>query len=168
MGYRGGPLLCHGAPGAQKNTLQPWLTEQWCIPSPSAEFVARMEDRLELYEEPDAPQRPRICCDECPCPLLGDGCARWPMVAGAPERFDDDYTRHGTGNMFILVALFQGWRHLIVTTRRPKQEFAQSMAELVEVHVPAAAKIRVVLDHLSTHTPGALYDVFPPAAARRI
>jgi len=127
-----------------------------------------MEDLLDLYEEPDDPKRPRVCFDERPCQLLGDGQEPLPMVPGAPERFDYEYTRHGTCNLFIIVEPFQGWRHLSVTTRRTKREFAQCMAELVDVHFPAAEKIRVVLDNLNTHTPGALYEVFSPAEARRI
>jgi hypothetical protein len=138
------------------------LKEQWCIPKPSAEFVARMEDVLDLYE------RPRVCVDERPCQLLGEGRAPLPMVMGHPARVDYAYTRHGTCNLFSMVEPFQGWRHLHVTLRRTKREFAHYMAELVDVHVIAAEKIRVVLDHLRPHTPAALYDVFPPAEARRM
>jgi len=127
-----------------------------------------MEDLLDLYEEPDDPRRPRVCFDERPCQLLGDGREPWPMVPGAPARFDYAYTRHGTCNLFIMVEPFQGWRHLTVTSRRTKREFAHCMAELVDVHFPEAEKIRVVLDNLSTHTPAALYETFPPAKARRI
>ena len=127
-----------------------------------------MEDLLDLYEEPDDPKRPRVCFDERPCQWLGDGQEPLPLVPGAPERFDYEYTRHGTCNLFIIVEPFQGWRHLSVTTRRTKREFAQCMAELVDVHFPAAEKIRVVLDNLKTHTPGALYEVLSPAEARRI
>jgi hypothetical protein len=83
-------------------------------------------------------------------------------------RFDDAYTRYGTCNLFMMAEPFQGGRHLTVTSRRTMQEFAHCMAELVDVHFPEAEKIRVVLDNLSTHTPAALYDVFPPAHARRI
>jgi hypothetical protein len=127
-----------------------------------------MEDLLDLYEEPDDPKRPRVCFDERPCQLLGDGRAPLPMVAGHPERVDYEYTRHGTCNLFLMVEPFQGWRHLIVTQRRTKREFAHCMAELVDVHFPEAEKTRVVLDNLSTHTAAALYEVFPPTEARRI
>jgi DDE superfamily endonuclease len=140
----------------------------WCLPEASAEFVARMEDLLDLYEEPDDPERPRVCFDERPCQLLGDRREPLPMVPGHPLRCDDEYTHHGTCHLFIMAEPFQGWRPLSVTSRRTKQAVAQCMAELVDVHVPEAEKIRVVLDHLSTHTPAALYDVFPPAEACRI
>jgi hypothetical protein len=106
--------------------------------------------------------------DERPCQLLADSREPLPMAPGSPMRFDYEYTRHGTCNLCIMAEPFQGWRHLTVTPRRTKQEFAQCMAELVDVHFPEAEKIRVVLDNLSTHTPAALYEVFPPADARRI
>jgi hypothetical protein len=127
-----------------------------------------MEDLLDLYEEPDDPRRPRVRFDERPCQLLSDSRAALAMAPGHPLRFDYEYTRHGTCNLFIMAEPFQGWRHLMVTPRRTKQEFAQCMAELVAVHFPEAEKIRVVLDNLSTHTPAALYEVFPPADARRL
>jgi hypothetical protein len=127
-----------------------------------------MEDLLDLYEEPDDPTRPRVCFDERPCQLLADSQEPLPMMPQHPARFDYEYIRQGTCNLFIMVEPFQGWRHLSVTARRTKQEFAQCMADLVNTHFPEAAKIRVVLDNLSTHTPAALYEVFPPAEARRI
>jgi DDE superfamily endonuclease len=144
------------------------LKEQWCIPEASAEFVARMEDLLDLYEEPDDPKRPRVCFDERPCQLLGESREPLPMVPEHALRVDYEYTRQGTCNLFIMAEPCQGWRHLTATARRTKQEFAQCMAELVDIHFPEAEKIRVVVDNLSTHTPAALYEVFPPAEARRI
>jgi len=90
------------------------------------------------------------------------------MTQRHPMRFDYEYTRHGTCNLFLMVEPFRGWRHVTVTLCRTTQEFAQCMAELVDVHFPEAEKSRVVLDNLSTHTPAALYAVFPPADARRI
>jgi hypothetical protein len=127
-----------------------------------------MEDLLDLYEAPDDPTRPRVCFDERPCQLLGERRAPLPMVPGHPSRVDYEYIRHGTCNLFIMAEPFQGWRHVTLTSQRTKREFAHCMAELVDVHFPRAEKIRVVLDNLSTHTPGALYEVFPPAEARRI
>ena len=127
-----------------------------------------MEDLLDLYEEPDDPMHPRVCFDERPCQLLGDSREPLPMVPGHPRRVDYAYTRHGTCNLFMRAEPCQGWRHLTVTLRRTKQEFAHGMAELVDVHFPKAEKIRVVVDNLSTQTPVALYEVFPPADARRM
>lgn len=127
-----------------------------------------MEDLLDLYEEPDDPRRPRVCFDARPCQLLGDGREPWPRVPGAPARFDCEYTRHGTCNLFIVVEPFRGWRQITVTPRRTKREFAHCMREPVTVHCPKAEKVRAVLDKLSTHTPGALSEEFPPAEARCI
>jgi hypothetical protein len=127
-----------------------------------------MEDLLDLYDEPDDPLRPRVCCEERPCQLLGDSREPLHMIPEHPGRFDDEDTRHGTWNLLIMLEPFQGWRHLTVTPHRTKREFAHCMAELVDIHFPAVAKIRVVLDNLSTHTPAARYEAFPPATARRI
>jgi DDE superfamily endonuclease len=144
------------------------LKEHWCIPAASAEFVARMEDLLDLYEEPDDPLRPRVCFDERPCPLLADRHEPLSLLPEHPARFDDEDTRRGTCHLFIMVEPFRGWRQITVTPRRTKREFAYCMQALVAVHFPKAERIRVALDNLSTHTPGALYEVFPPADARRI
>jgi transposase len=152
----------------KKNTRKPWLTEPWCIPKPSAEFVARMEDLLDLYEEPDDPQRPRVCFDERPCQLLADSREPRPMAPRYPMCCDYAYIRHGPCHLFIMAEPVQRWRHLRMTPPRTTQEFAQCMAELVDVHFPQAEKIRVVLDNLSTHTPAALYAVFPPAEVGRL
>jgi hypothetical protein len=130
--------------------------------------VARREDRLDLDEAPDDPKRPRVCFDERPCQLLADRWAPLAMVPGYLLRVDDEYLRHGTCNLFLMAEPFQGWRHVIVTTQRTKRECAHGLAEWVNVHFPEAEKMRVVLDNLSTHTPGALYEVFSPAEARRI
>jgi DDE superfamily endonuclease len=127
-----------------------------------------MEDLLDLYEEPVDPKRPRVCFDERPCQLLADSRASSPMIPGYPRRVDYAYIQHGTGNLCRMAEPFQGWRHITVTTRRTKREFAQGMADLVNVHVPEAEKIRVGLDSLSIPTPAALYEAFPPAEARRI
>jgi len=127
-----------------------------------------MEDLLALYEDPDDPMRPRVGFDERPCHLRGASREPVPLVPGHPTRVDDEDTRHGTGNLFIMAEPFHGWRHVTVTAQRTTQEFAQCLAELVDIHVPTAEKSRGGLDHLRPHTPGALYDVFPPAEARRM
>jgi hypothetical protein len=144
------------------------LKEHWCIPAASAEFVARREDLRDWYEDPDAPLRPRVGFDERPCQWLADRREPLPMIPEPPARFDDEDTRHGTCHLFSMVEPVRGWRQITVTPRRTKREFAYCMQERVAVHFPKAEQIRVVLDNLSTHTPGALYDVFPPADARRI
>lgn len=148
--------------------MKPWLKKMWCIPKVDAHFVARMEDVLELYAEAADPRRPVVCFDETPRQLIGE--ARVPVTAkpGRPARFDYEYVRNGTANVFMFVDAHRSWRHAKVTDRRAASDFAECMRDLVDHHYPKAACIRVVLDNLSTHTPAALYETFPPDEARRI
>jgi len=148
--------------------LKPWLKKMWCIPKVDAQFVARMEDVLELYAEAPAPHRPVVCFDETPRQLIGE--ARVPVTAkpGRPARFDYEYVRNGTANVFMFVDVHRPWRHAKVTDRRAAGDFAECMRDLVDRHYPKAECIRVVLDNLSTHTPAALYETFAPDEARRI
>ena len=127
-----------------------------------------MEEVLDLYAEAEDPQRPRICFDEMPYQLVAEKRQPLPMEAGQPKRYDYEYRRMGTCNLFLFFDPFGGWRHFKVTERRTKQDFARCMQELVDVHFPEAEVIRVVLDQLNTHTYAALYETFAPAEARRI
>jgi hypothetical protein len=86
----------------------------------------------------------------------------------APERYDCEYKRNGTANLFMFVAPFEGWRHVKVTDRKANADFAECMRDLVDIHYAEADVIRVVMDNLSTHRPGALYQTLPPEEARRI
>ena len=140
----------------------------WCIPAIDGEYVARMEDVLSLYTEPADPSRPVICFDETPVQLIGE--TRVPIAArpGQPERVDYEYRRNGTANLFVYLDAHQPWRHVEVTPRRTALDFAQRMYDLAFVHYPQADTIRVVLDNLSTHKPGALYDAFSPQLARAV
>jgi hypothetical protein len=127
-----------------------------------------MEDVLDLYEEPQDAQRPVVCFDECPCQLIEEVRAPEPAQGAKPRRVDYEYKRNGTANLFMVVEPRAGWRQVQVTQRRTKADFAAQMKELVDTHFPQAEVIRVVLDNLNTHTPAALYEVFPPQEARRI
>lgn len=127
-----------------------------------------MEDILALYAEPDDPRYPVVCVDESPYQLVGETRQPLPMLPGQAVRYDDEYRRMGTCNLFMLFQSLQGWRHVKVTDRRTAKDFAYGMRELVDVHVPKAAVMSVVLDHLNTHTPAALYEACPPAEARRL
>lgn len=127
-----------------------------------------MEDVLELYAEPHKAWQPVICFDERPCVLHGDTRPALPAQPGRPSRYDYEYQRNGSCNLFMLFQPSVGWRHAKVTEQRTKTDFAEVMRELVDVHFPYAEKIRVVLDNLNTHTPASLYVAFPPAEARRI
>ena len=151
-----------------ENQLKPWQKKMWCIPKVDAEFVARMEDVLDLYaEEPDE-KRPVVCFDETPRQLIGE--ARVPVAAkpGKRARYDYEYVRNGTANIFMFVDVNRPWRHAKVTDRRASADFAHCMRELVDVHYPNAECVRVVMDNLSTHTAAALYETFDAAEARRI
>jgi transposase len=151
-----------------ENKLKPWRKDMWCVPEVDGEYVARMEDVLDLYaEEPDS-RIPVVCFDESPTQLIGE--VREPIAAepGRLERYDCEYRRNGTANLFVFLDAHRPWRHVKVTNRRASQDFAHCMRDLVDVHYPDAMLIRVVLDNLSTHSLGALYETFEPAEARRL
>jgi transposase len=151
-----------------ENALKPWRKDMWCIPQVDGEFVARMEDVLDLYaEEPDA-KRPVVCFDESPTQLIGEVRRPIPAAPGQLERYDCEYKRNGTVNLFIFLDVHRPWRKIKVTHSRAAVDFAACMRELADVHYPKAERIRVVLDNLSIHSAGALYQAFPPAEARRL
>ena len=151
-----------------ENTLKPWREKMWCIADIDAAYVARMEDVLDLYAEPPDPTRPVVCFDESPTQLIGE--VRTPIAArpGRLARFDSEYRRNGTANLFVFLDVHAGWRHVKVTDRRAGDDFAACMRDLVDIHYPDAARIRVVMDNLSTHTTASLYRTFPAPEARRI
>jgi len=151
-----------------ENDLKPWRKDMWCIPKVDAASVAAMKDVLELYAEPCDPRRPVICFDESPTQLIGEVRAPIPAQPGQLERFDFEYRRNGTVNLFVFLDAHRPWRKVKVTERRAAADFAGCMRELTDIHFPEAERIRVVLDNLSTHSPAALYSAFPPAEARRV
>ena len=127
-----------------------------------------MEDTLDLYAEPYDPRYPHVCFDEVPYQLVAETRVPLPMQPGKPERYDYEYRRNGTCNLFVFFQPLAGWRQVKVTERRTKLDFAQCMRELVDVLFPEAEQIRVTLDNLNTHTPAALYEAFEAAEARRL
>jgi transposase len=151
-----------------ENKLKPWQKKMWCIPKINSEYVARMEDVLDLYAEPADPKRPTVSFDESPTQLIGEARAPIASAPEKPQRVDYEYVRNGTANLFVMVDVHAPWRHVKVTDHRCNVDFAECMRELVDVHYPQAECLRVVLDNLSTHTAAALYDAFDPAEARRI
>jgi transposase len=150
------------------NDLKPWRKDMWCIPQVDGEYVARMEDVLDLYAEAPDPTRPVVCFDESPTQLIGE--VREPIRArsGQIERYDCEYKRNGTANLFIVLDVNRPWRKVKVTDSRTAIDFAICMRELADVDFPAAKRIRVVLDNLSIHSAGALYQAFPACEARRL
>jgi transposase len=151
-----------------ENALKPWRQKRWCVPRVDGEYVARMEDVLDLYAEPPDPKRPVVCFDESPTQLIGEVRQPLPPEPGRPARYDYEYRRNGTANLFVALDAHRPWRKVKVTERRTAADFAACMRELAEVDFPDAERIRVVLDNLSTHAPGSLYEAFPAPEARRV
>ena len=151
-----------------ENELKPWREKMWCVPKIDGEYVARMENVLDLYAEPPDPKYPVVCLDESSVQLIGE--VREPIAAapGQIERVDYEYRRCGTVNLFVAVDAHRPWRKVSVTQQRTAQDYAERLRELVDVDYPGATCIRVVQDNLSTHTPGALYEAFPAPEAHRI
>ena len=129
----------------------------------STEFVAAMEDVLELYAEPYDPRRPKVNFDETSKQLIKEVRQPWPVKVGAVEHYDYEYQRNGTANLFIFCEPQAGWRHVEVTDQRTMRDFAEEMRWLVDEKYPEAEIIRVVLDNLNTHKAASLYERFRPA-----
>jgi hypothetical protein len=151
------------------NELKPWLKKEWCIPPGSqAEFVYYIEDVLDVYRPPADPKLPLICFDETPVQLTSEKRQALPMKKGQVERYDYEYQREGTANLFMFFAPLQNWRHVKVTEHRTKADWALCMHDRVNVHFPQADRCVIVEDQLNTHAPASLYEVFEPAEAKRI
>jgi DDE superfamily endonuclease len=145
------------------------LKEQWCIPPESnAEFVAAMEDVLEVYHRPYDEKRPLVCLDEASRQLIGEIVEPIPAQPGQPERIDYEYVRNGTANLFMIFEPLLGWRYVEVTERRTAKDLADVLRWLVEDVHAEAEKVVLVTDNLNTHTPACLYEAFAPEQARRI
>jgi transposase len=151
-----------------ENDLKPWRRDMWCIPQIDGTYVARMEDVLDLYAETADPRRPVVCFDESPTQLIGEVRQPIPAEPGQLERYDYEYRRNGTVNLFVFLDAHRPWRKVKVTEQRTARDFAECMRDLVDIHYPQAELIRVVLDNLSSHSPGALYEAFPASEAHRI
>lgn len=127
-----------------------------------------MEDVLDLYEQVYDARQPVVCFDEKPVQLLAETRSLRPERPGQRRRFDYEYERRGTANIFLAVEPLGGWRQVSVTEHRTKLDFAAQMQQLVDRHYPEAERIRVVMDNLNTHKPASLYEAFAPAEARRL
>lgn len=138
------------------------------IPGVGAEFVWRMEDVLDVYARPYDPKRPVVCFDELLVQLIAETRRPLPPKPGRPERFDYEYRRNGTRQLFVFFQPQAGRRRVLITEHRTKVEYAHAMRYLVDELFPEAEVIVLVQDNLNTHTPAALYEVFEPAEAKRI
>jgi hypothetical protein len=127
-----------------------------------------MEDVIQTYMLPYDPRYPVVCFDEACKQLFGE--VRPPRLPrpGSPAQVDYEYERKGVCNQLLMCEPLRGWRHVRVTARRTRKDYAECVRELVEVHYPKAEKIRLVQDNLNTHDGASLYQAFPPAEARRL
>jgi hypothetical protein len=127
-----------------------------------------MEDVLQVYARPYDPYYPVVCVDEASKQLIGEVAEPQPTAPGKPTRIDYEYERKGVCNLFMMCEPLRGWRHVKVTERRTRRDWAECMKELVDVHYPQAKKVVVVEDNLNTHDGTSLYETYPPEEARRI
>jgi len=127
-----------------------------------------MEDVLEVYQRPHDTACPVVCLDETSKQLVAE--TRVPIAAkpGNSARYDYEYERNGTANLFMMFAPLEGWRHVKVTDRHAAVDYAHVLRELADVHFAAARKIVLVQDNLNIHKPASLYEAFPAAEARRL
>jgi hypothetical protein len=145
------------------------LKDQWCIPDKeSAAFVCAMEDVLDVYHRPHDRKCPLVCFDEGSKQQTKEKRLPLPTQPGAVAKYDYEYERNGTSNLFVFFAPLESWRHIQVTDQRTMIDWAHCMRDLVDIHFPEAEKIVLVMDNLNTHKLASLYEAFPPAEARRI
>ena len=140
----------------------------WCIQTINAEYRERMYNILNLYEEKYDPKKPLICLDEKPKQLLGDKRKSIPMKPGSPEKYDYEYVRNGTANVFVAVEFKAGKRVTQVTERRTRRDFAQFVKILVTENYSKAEIIRLVTDNLNTHNEKSFYETFSEEEAKKI
>jgi predicted RecB family endonuclease len=127
-----------------------------------------MEDVIEVYHRPYDPKRPVVCLDERPVQLIGETRTPLPAAPGRPVRYDYEYVRNGTANLFLAFAPLVGWRHVEVTARRTARDFGAFLRWVVEDVYEEARKVVLVTDNLNVHGIGSLYEAFEPVVARRI
>jgi hypothetical protein len=127
-----------------------------------------MEDVLAVYTRAYDPRRPQVCLDETSRQLLGEVNPPRPVAPGRPARADYEYERNGVCNLFLVCEPLRGWRHVMVSDRRTRIDWAHCIKDLIDVHFPDAETIVLVQDNLNTHTPASLYEAFGPAEAKRL
>ena len=140
--------------------------KEWCIPTADAEFVAKMEDVLEVYQRPYDPLCPVVCIDETNKQLIKE--TRIPCEPGQPEKVDSVYVRNGVADVFMISEPLAGKRETVVTETRTAVDFAHILQYTSDVLYPYAEKIILVTDNLNTHSPASLYKAFQPKEARRL
>lgn len=138
----------------------------WVIPPEhSGEFVAQMEEVLDLYHRPYNPHIPLVCMDEQPVQLIQETRKPLPAAPGKPEKVDYEYERKGTANIFMFTEPLQGTRHVRVTEHRTAVDWAHEVRDLLERRYPEVERVCLVCDNLNTHGLGSLYEAYPPEQA---
>ena len=127
-----------------------------------------MEDTLDVYCRPYDVRRPQVCMDEASRQLLGDLRPPLPVRPGRSQKVDYEYARQGVANLFLFYGPLRGRRHVTVTDRRTRKDWAHCIKDLVDVHYPDAEQIVLVMDNLNTHSPVSLYETFAPDEAKRL
>jgi hypothetical protein len=155
----------------KKSKLKPWQKKQWCIGQVDGEYLAAMEDVLEVYEQPGQQACIRLCLDERPCQLLDEVISPLPMKEARPLRQDYEYERKGSCVVFMMYDIDKGVRYGKVSERRTKADYAAFVEEVLSQHYPRAAKVELVQDNLNTHKYGSFYEYLPverASALRRL
>ena len=144
------------------------MQKEWCIATPSAEYVQRIEDVLEVYKLPYDEKRPVVCLDETSRQLIGEVQPPRPAQPGQTAQYDYEYARNGVANLFMMFEPLKGRREVKVTERRTGEDLARCLRDLAETQYPDAEKIVLVMDNLNTHSLSSLYAAFEPLAALRL
>ncbi len=140
--------------------------KEWCIPAENAQFVAKMEDVLEVYQRPYSPLNPVVCIDETNKQLIKEH--RIACEPGQPEKVDSEYVRNGVADVFMICEPLAGKRETVVTKTRTALDFVKILQYTSDALHPRAEKMVLVTDNLNTHSPASLYKAFPPEEARRL
>ena len=150
-----------------ENGLKPWRKDMWCIPGSTANMSPAWKTCSTFMPKRRSQAAGGLLRRE-PIQLIGEVRQPIPAEPGQLERYDCEYRRNGTVNLFVVLDVNRPWRKVKVTERRAAVDYAQCMRELIDVHYPDAECIRVVQDNLSIHSAGALDEAFARAEARRI
>jgi len=127
-----------------------------------------MEDILDVYQRSYTSHQPLVCLDESSKQHMVETRQEIKAKPGQPMRYDYEYERNGVSNLFMIFAPIDGWRHVKVTDRRTKGDWAHCIEDILTVHFPKAAKVTIVQDNLNTHHPASLYEVFAPEKAKAL
>jgi hypothetical protein len=149
--------------------LKPHLHQCWCIPPEhNAEFVAAMEEVLDVYVRLYDPTRPVVCMDETSKQLIAEVRTVIAAKPGYPQRYDGEYRRCGVANIFMFTEPLGGWRRVSVTEYRKRLDWAEQIRVLLEEDYPDAEAVVLIMDNLNTHSTASLYEAFEPAKAREL